>query len=146
MQANYSSPQLGGLGVEPFLPLARIPEVIAEWAALIPLVCHLASHRYDYQLAGEASLTGRFSLGLFPRLGVSSAIGRFLEEGPDFVERTAAMGGVGSRSVGRELGQHVPVRERSGVCHHHRVCTKTGARRHQDASVAQAKGERKQWK
>jgi len=95
MATNCTSPSLGGLGVEPFLPLAPIPGAIAEWAALLPLVCHLASHQHDYQLAGEASLTGRVSLGLFPRLGVSSAIARFLEQGPDFLERAAAMGNSG---------------------------------------------------
>ncbi len=89
---NSGPPNLGGLDVEPFLPLAPIPGAVAEWAALIPLVCHLASYQRDYQLAGEAALMGRLSLGLFPRLGVSSCITRFLEQGPEFLDGAAAMG------------------------------------------------------
>lgn len=92
MSTNSSSPSLGGLGVEPFLPPAPIPAAIAEWAALLPLVCHLASNQQDYQLAGEASLMGRVSLGLFPRLGESSAIARFLEHRSAFLERASAIG------------------------------------------------------
>ncbi|KAI9878618.1 MAG: hypothetical protein M1830_000385 [Pleopsidium flavum] len=83
---------LGGHDIEAFLPIAPIPGTVAEWASLIPLVCHLASYQHDYTLAGEAALMGRLSLGMFPRLGVSSGIARLLEQGPEFLERAAAMG------------------------------------------------------
>lgn len=89
---NSGPSNLGGLDIQPFLPLAPIPTIVAEWAALIPLVCHLASYQDDYQLAGEAALMGHPSLGLFPRLGVSSGIARLLEQGPEFLEHVTTIG------------------------------------------------------
>lgn len=38
---------------------------------------------------GEAGLMGRLSVNLFPKLGVTSGIAQFLDEGADFIDRTS---------------------------------------------------------
>lgn len=84
---------LGTLGVNLRLTLARLPSIVAEWAALIPLLCHLASRHHDHQFIGEAALTGRVHISLFPRLGVLRGIAELLEEGPEFLDRASSTGG-----------------------------------------------------
>lgn len=102
--SNNTSPSSGrssGLGTityNPFLSPPIPPNIVAEWTALIPLVAHLASYRHDHQLAGEAALTGRLNVSLFPRLGVLDGIARLLAGGPDFLDRVSTIGEV-SRHV-----------------------------------------------
>lgn len=54
-----NEPGLGSIA-EPFcLHLLWIPQVLTEWAALIPLILHLASPDYDYRLADMLCLKSR---------------------------------------------------------------------------------------
>lgn len=85
---------LGTISYDPFLSLPTPPNIVAEWTSLIPLVAHLASNRHDHQLAGEAALSGRLNVSLFPRLGVLDGIARLLARGPDFLDRVSTMGEV----------------------------------------------------
>ena len=85
---------LGTIIYNPFLSLPIPPNIVAEWTSLIPLVAHLASYRHDHQLAGEAALSGRLNVSLFPRLGVLDGIARLLAGGPDFLDRVSTMGEV----------------------------------------------------
>lgn len=85
---------LGTIAFDPFLPLPIPPNIVAEWTSLIPLVAHLASNRHDHQLAGEAALSGRLNVSLFPRLGVLDGIARLLAGGPEFLDRVSTMGEV----------------------------------------------------
>ncbi len=87
-------PSLGTLNRKPFLSLAQIPSIVAEWGALIPLVCHLANAQHDYQLAGEIALMGRLCWGLFPKLGFASNIAQLQEEGMVYLERVSTIGGI----------------------------------------------------
>lgn len=50
---------------------------------------HLTSRHFDFQLAGEAALLGRISIGLFPKLGSLQSIARLLEGGEEFLERAS---------------------------------------------------------
>lgn len=84
----------GTITYDPFLSLPIPPSIVAEWTSLIPLVAYLASYRHDHQLAGEAALSGRLNVSLFPRLGVLDGIARLLARGPDFLDRVSAMGEV----------------------------------------------------
>lgn len=84
----------GTITYDPFLSLPIPPSIVAEWTSLIPLVVHLASYRHDHQLAGEAALSGRLNVSLFPRLGVLDGIARLLARGPDFLDRVSTMGEV----------------------------------------------------
>lgn len=94
---SSSSSRSSGLGTITYNPLFSLPtppNIVAEWTALIPLVAHLASYRHDHQLAGEAALSGRLNVSLFPRLGVLDGIARLLAGGPDFLDRVSTLGEV----------------------------------------------------
>lgn len=84
---------LGALNVAPLVPLPPLLNIAAEWAAIVPLVCHLASHRRDYKTVGETALLGRVTLGLFPKLGTLTGLSRLLSNGPDFLDRASTRGG-----------------------------------------------------
>ena len=91
MLANYS-PTTGTLGVESFLHVLKIPAIISEWAALFPLVSHLANYGDDCHMVGELALAGHLTVGLFPKLGYLGGISRLLQGGPDFFDRANAKG------------------------------------------------------
>lgn len=100
--ALFSSNDASNLGsinlrVQNLFTLPNLPNIIAEWSALIPLVCHLASYRQNHLLAGEIALNGRVSVGLCPRLGVLAGIASLLHRGPDFLDQVSAKGGEGKR-------------------------------------------------
>lgn len=92
--SNSRSSGPGTITYNPFVSLPIPPNIVAEWTALIPLVAHLASYRHDHQLAGEAALSGRLNVSLFPRLGVLDGIARLLAGGPDFLDRVSTLGEV----------------------------------------------------
>lgn len=96
--SNFRSGRPGTITYNPFFSLPIPPSIVAEWTALIPLVAHLASYRHDHQLAGEAALSGRLNVSLFPRLGVLDGIARLLAGEPDFLDRVSTLGEV-SRHV-----------------------------------------------
>lgn len=81
-----------------FLEMIQLPGIISEWAAVIPLVCHLASPQDDYLIAGDLSLNGRFSIPLFPRLGTLLGLGRLLKNGSKYFDFASVRGG-SSRTV-----------------------------------------------
>lgn len=93
MNTSGSPANLGTLGVDPVLTPARIPSVLAEWAAFIPLLCHLTSSHHEHDFIGEAALRGRICISLFPRLGVLRGIAQLLYEGPEFLDRASSTGG-----------------------------------------------------
>lgn len=57
---------LGSLGINPILACPPLPNIITEWAAILPLVCHLAGQQDDYITTGYVALRGRLSVGLLP--------------------------------------------------------------------------------
>jgi hypothetical protein len=81
-----SDPSVGSLNVHPFWALPRLPNILAEWAAIIPLACHLASFRTDYHTAGQIALVGRLSMSLFPKLGVLASLSRLCKDGPEYLD------------------------------------------------------------
>lgn len=81
--------ELGSLGLQAYLWNPSLPTVIAEWAALIPLIVHLASSQSYFRMVGEAALEGRISTGLFPKLGHLDGIAKLLSGGRDFLERAS---------------------------------------------------------
>ncbi|KAG9235281.1 hypothetical protein BJ875DRAFT_399400 [Amylocarpus encephaloides] len=83
---------LGSLNMQPFLAIPPLANFIAEWAALVPLVCHLASYRHPRQLSGRAALLGRISIALFPKLGVLAGVSRLLRRGPEFLDIASTLG------------------------------------------------------
>ena len=89
--ASNSNANLGTLQVAPILGTSRLPSIVAEWAGLLPLVIHLTSRHFDFQLAGEAALLGRISIGLFPKLGSLQSIAHLLEGGEEFLERASTV-------------------------------------------------------
>lgn len=90
--------RLGSLGVDALIPFPLLPTIISEWAAIIPLVCHLASQRDDYITTGDVALMGRLSVGLFPRLGTLSGLSRLLDRGTEYLDHASTKGGF-SRTV-----------------------------------------------
>jgi len=68
--------KFGALNIAPFLPVPDIPTIITEWAAVILLVRHLASYKRDYKLVDQLSISGRLSIGIFPKLGVLAGLSR----------------------------------------------------------------------
>jgi hypothetical protein len=86
---NLSS--LGSINVPAFLFVPPLLNFAAEWAALIPLVCHLASYHHLHQLAGQVALLGRVSIALFPKHGVLAGISRLLSRGPEFLDMASTL-------------------------------------------------------
>ncbi|KAK0672597.1 hypothetical protein QBC41DRAFT_216877 [Cercophora samala] len=75
------------------LPVPVLPHIVSEWAAIIPLVCHLANERDDYTTAGKVALAGSLSVGYFPRLGSLSGIARLLNNPGKFSDHANSRGG-----------------------------------------------------
>lgn len=96
--ASPSEARLRSLGIEPVLPCPPLPNIVSEWAALLPLVCHLAGQRDDYITTGEVALMGRLSVGIFPRLGTLSGLARLLDRGTKYLDHASTRGG-SSRTV-----------------------------------------------
>jgi hypothetical protein len=91
--SSNNTPRLGSLNLEPYFSLPPLPNIVIEWAAIIPLVCHLASYRSDYNITGEVALRKRIHLGLFPKLGRLDGLSRLLQGGKKFVDQASARGG-----------------------------------------------------
>ena len=85
--------RLGSLGISPLLVLVKLPSILAEWAAMIPLLCHITNGHHDHDFIGQAALRGRIHISLFPRLGVLRGIAQLLEEGSEFLDRASSIGG-----------------------------------------------------
>ncbi|KAI0098180.1 hypothetical protein GGR51DRAFT_437618 [Nemania sp. FL0031] len=98
MMSSASDARLGSLGVTALIPSPHLPTIVAEWAAIIPLVCHLASQRDDYITTGDIALLGRLSVGIFPRLGTLSGLSRLLDRGTKYLDNASTRGG-SSRKV-----------------------------------------------
>lgn len=86
MPSNYAT-NTGSLGLPTFVTLPRIPTIFMEWAALIPLISHLANYGEDHQMVGELALSGHLKVALFPKLGYLDGIWRLLQDGADFLDR-----------------------------------------------------------
>ena len=86
MPSTYAD-NTGSLGLPTFVTLPRIPTIFTEWAALIPLISHLANHGEDHQMVGELALAGHLKVALFPKLGYLDGIWRLLQDGADFLDR-----------------------------------------------------------
>jgi hypothetical protein len=87
---SNSTAALGSLGVVFFFSLANLPTIFAEWAALLPLILHLANPKFDAELVGRVSLQGRLSTDIFPRLGTAHSISRLLENPGKVLDQTSA--------------------------------------------------------
>lgn len=61
---------MGTISAAGYWAVPHLPNIVSEWAGIVPLVAHLASRRYAHHSVGELALLGRLSLGLFPKLGV----------------------------------------------------------------------------
>ena len=88
------SSDLGTTGYRPFLSLPLLPDIIAEWTSLIPLVTHLAGYQNDHQIVGVMSLVARINVSLFPRLGALMGYAELLKGGADFFDRVSTIGEV----------------------------------------------------
>jgi hypothetical protein len=72
-----------------FWKLPQLLNLVSEWAALIPLVCHLASFQTDYQTTGRVSLLGRLTVSMFPRLGDLASLSRLCKDGPEYLDEVS---------------------------------------------------------
>lgn len=88
-----NTPALGALNLPSFFTLPKLPNILFEWAAIVPLVCHLSSHRRDYKTTGDVALHGYVSFGLFPKLGTLTGLARLLSQGPGFLDQASSRGG-----------------------------------------------------
>ncbi|KAI0157995.1 hypothetical protein GGR52DRAFT_564752 [Hypoxylon sp. FL1284] len=97
----FSSPseaRLGSISIEPLLYCPPLPNIVAEWAAILPLICHLTGRRDDYITTGDVALRGRLSVGIFPRLGTLSGLARLLDGATKYLDYASTRGG-SSRTV-----------------------------------------------
>jgi len=83
---NMSGPGVGTINTHPLWKLPQLPNIVSEWAAIIPLICHLASFRTDYETAGRVSLLGRLTVSMFPRLGDLASLSRLCKNGPEYLD------------------------------------------------------------
>jgi hypothetical protein len=74
-------------------PELRLPPVLAEWAALMPLTIYLeSSFRHDYQCAGESALTCKLSIGIFPKLWAIGSVTKLLRDRENFLDMAITTG------------------------------------------------------
>jgi hypothetical protein len=90
------------------LTLSYLSTIISEWAGVIPLVCHLASYKHDYELVGQVSLTKRISVGLFPKLGGLHGVAQLLKGGPGFLDAVSCKGWLTSKVWDVQWGSGFP--------------------------------------
>jgi hypothetical protein len=106
--------QYGSLGRQFFLHLIWLPQLIAEWAALIPLILHLAAPTYDHKLAGRVCLKGQVDVGVFPRLGTAASIANLLEQGSDFLGAASTILASEASRVRRRMERNADPARRDG--------------------------------
>lgn len=83
---------MGTILTPSYWAVPTLPDIISEWAGIIPLVAHLADRRYAHQSVGQAALLGRLFLGLFPKLGVYSELAKLLRTGLAFLDDASSKG------------------------------------------------------
>ena len=93
MIVDMSYKTSGILKLSSIFVVPRIPPIISEWSALLPLVCHLTSYEEDHQLVGDLALTGFLTIDLFPKLGYLNSVRRLLDEGSAFFDRVNSISG-----------------------------------------------------
>ena len=71
------------------VPVPPLPQILSEWAAVIPLVCHLASYKRDYELVGQLALSGHLWVDIFPKLGVLYGLSKLLKRGAEFIDQAS---------------------------------------------------------
>jgi hypothetical protein len=74
------------------LTLPYLPQIVSECTAIIPLVCHLASYKQDYELVGQLALTQRLPVDIFPRLGVLYGLSKLLQRSTEYIDRASTKG------------------------------------------------------
>ncbi|KAL4891364.1 hypothetical protein BDV59DRAFT_68321 [Aspergillus ambiguus] len=72
--------------------LPEIPDIVAEWASLVPLTVYLSNMRTAYDLAGEVSLRANLSLSIVPKLWELGSIAKLLRERETFLDTASAAG------------------------------------------------------
>ncbi|KAK9422447.1 hypothetical protein SUNI508_04803 [Seiridium unicorne] len=89
-----SEARFGALNVPGVIALPPLPNIISEWFAIVPLICHLATPQDDHVILGEICFLGRIPVGLFPRLGTLSGLARLLCRGQEFFDGATTKGGI----------------------------------------------------
>jgi len=118
--SQFDTPNLASLGSinnPPFLHIPRLMNIAAEWAAIIPLVCHLASQHHPHQLAGQVALLGRVSVALFPKHGVLAGISRLLSRGPAFFDMVSTLGTTNRKVWDVSWGGNFPCSNGAASCY-----------------------------
>ncbi len=61
------------------VPVPPLPHILSEWAAAIPLVCHLAGCVRGCELVVQLALSGHLWVDIFPKLGVLYGLFKLLK-------------------------------------------------------------------
>lgn len=72
--------------------LPDVPNIVNQWAALVPLTVYLSNMRSNYELAGEVSLRARLSVSMMPKLWELGSIAKLLREKELFLDSVSASG------------------------------------------------------
>lgn len=72
--------------------LPDVPNIVNQWAALVPLTVYLSNMRSNYELAGEVSLRARLSVSVMPKLWELGSIAKLLREKELFLDSASASG------------------------------------------------------
>jgi hypothetical protein len=83
----------GSTNTSTLFTLPAIPTILAEWASLLPLVCHLATWSYGHRIVGDIALRGELRIPLFPRLGVLLGFARLLSNDGNFLDEASSKAG-----------------------------------------------------
>ena len=75
----------------PLFSVPRAPDLVFEWAAIIPLAIYLISYGYSRRLVGRTALAESLNVGFFPKLGALEHIARLIEEGSDYLDRACSV-------------------------------------------------------
>lgn len=86
---SSDQPSRGSLDIDAFFNLSKLPTIVTEWAAIIPLALHLASFRTEYYTTGQIAFLGRVSVALFPKLGVLSSLSSLCKNGPEYLDQVS---------------------------------------------------------
>lgn len=87
---EYSNfPQTGTTQVMIYFPFPPLPAIVADWAALLPLVVHLASGQNQHDMIGELCLRGHLPSTIFPPLGLLHGISKLFSVGSGIFEESS---------------------------------------------------------
>lgn len=92
-RSSAASMASGAFVFQSVIVLPQLPSLLSNWAAIVPLVVHVASEKADYTTTGEVVLAGELVVSLFPKLGTYHEYTLLLTRGDKYLDLVGSRGG-----------------------------------------------------